>query len=102
MQACCDVTFKYVHERKQFDKRIGEFQLMQVSYHSCGFICEVRLHPLQCERKHFRVYIAVFNVQFYRKVDIHFMTAVTLLNMEKIMSVFLCQLENCLMDFHEI
>ncbi|KDR20512.1 isovaleryl-CoA dehydrogenase, mitochondrial [Zootermopsis nevadensis] len=29
MQACCDVTFKYVHERKQFDKRIGEFQLMQ-------------------------------------------------------------------------
>lgn len=29
MQACCDVTFKYVHERQQFNKRIGEFQLIQ-------------------------------------------------------------------------
>jgi hypothetical protein len=32
MQACCDVTFKYVHERQQFNKRIGEFQLIQVSF----------------------------------------------------------------------
>lgn len=31
MQAACDVTFEYVHTRKQFGKRIGEFQLIQVS-----------------------------------------------------------------------
>ncbi|XP_069705483.1 isovaleryl-CoA dehydrogenase, mitochondrial-like [Periplaneta americana] len=29
MQASCDVAFKYVHERKQFNRRIGEFQLIQ-------------------------------------------------------------------------
>lgn len=29
MQACCDVTFDYVHVRKQFGQRIGEFQLIQ-------------------------------------------------------------------------
>lgn len=29
MQACLDVVLPYVHERKQFDKPIGEFQLMQ-------------------------------------------------------------------------
>jgi isovaleryl-CoA dehydrogenase len=29
MQACLDVALPYVHERKQFDKPIGEFQLMQ-------------------------------------------------------------------------
>ena len=29
MQACCDVAFKYAHERKQFGQKIGEFQLMQ-------------------------------------------------------------------------
>lgn len=29
MQACCDTTFNYVHERKQFGQRIGEFQLIQ-------------------------------------------------------------------------
>lgn len=29
MQACCDIAFNYVHERKQFGTRIGEFQLMQ-------------------------------------------------------------------------
>jgi len=29
MQACCDVAFQYVHERQQFNKRIGEFQLIQ-------------------------------------------------------------------------
>ena len=31
MQAACDIAFEYVHVRKQFDTRIGEFQLMQVS-----------------------------------------------------------------------
>jgi isovaleryl-CoA dehydrogenase len=29
MQACMDVVLPYVHERKQFDTPIGEFQLMQ-------------------------------------------------------------------------
>ncbi|XP_066159182.1 isovaleryl-CoA dehydrogenase, mitochondrial [Euwallacea fornicatus] len=29
LQACCDVTFSYAHVRKQFNKRIGEFQLIQ-------------------------------------------------------------------------
>ena len=29
MQACCDVAFKYAHERKQFGQNIGEFQLIQ-------------------------------------------------------------------------
>lgn len=29
MQACMDIVVPYVHERKQFDKAIGEFQLMQ-------------------------------------------------------------------------
>jgi len=29
MQACLDVVVPYVHERKQFNKSIGEFQLMQ-------------------------------------------------------------------------
>jgi isovaleryl-CoA dehydrogenase len=29
MQACMDVVVPYVHERKQFDQPIGEFQLIQ-------------------------------------------------------------------------
>jgi len=29
MQACMDVVMKYVHERQQFDKKIGEFGIMQ-------------------------------------------------------------------------
>jgi isovaleryl-CoA dehydrogenase len=29
MQAACDTAFGYVHQRKQFGQRIGEFQLMQ-------------------------------------------------------------------------
>lgn len=29
MQACVDTAFAYVHDRKQFNQRIGEFQLMQ-------------------------------------------------------------------------
>lgn len=29
MQAACDVTFDYVHQRKQFGQAIGEFQLVQ-------------------------------------------------------------------------
>jgi isovaleryl-CoA dehydrogenase len=29
MQAACDLSFKYAHERKQFGQKIGEFQLIQ-------------------------------------------------------------------------
>jgi isovaleryl-CoA dehydrogenase len=29
MQACLDIVLPYIHERKQFGKSIGEFQLMQ-------------------------------------------------------------------------
>jgi len=29
MQACVDIVIPYVHERKQFNQAIGEFQLMQ-------------------------------------------------------------------------
>jgi isovaleryl-CoA dehydrogenase len=29
MQACLDIVMPYVHERKQFDRSIGEFQLIQ-------------------------------------------------------------------------
>lgn len=29
MQAACDVAFEYAHSRKQFNTRIGEFQLLQ-------------------------------------------------------------------------
>ena len=29
MQAACDVSWNYAHERKQFETRIGEFQLIQ-------------------------------------------------------------------------
>ena len=29
MQACLDIVVPYIHERKQFDKPIGEFQLIQ-------------------------------------------------------------------------
>ena len=42
MAACLDVVVPYVHERKQFGKAIGEFQLMQgkladmyVAFHAC-------------------------------------------------------------------
>ncbi|CAF2840218.1 unnamed protein product [Rotaria sp. Silwood2] len=29
MQACCDIAFEYAHARKQFDKPIGTYQLIQ-------------------------------------------------------------------------
>ena len=29
MQACMDIVLPYVHERKQFGKSIGEFELIQ-------------------------------------------------------------------------
>ena len=29
MQAACDTAFNYAHERKQFNTKIGEFQLIQ-------------------------------------------------------------------------
>ena len=30
MQACCDVTFDYCHQRRQFGRPVAHFQLMQV------------------------------------------------------------------------
>lgn len=39
MQAACDVAFEYVHIRKQFNTRIGEFQLMQVSL--CASVIDI-------------------------------------------------------------
>lgn len=32
MQACCDIAFAYAHARKQFNRRIAEFQLIQVGF----------------------------------------------------------------------
>ncbi|XP_034950686.1 isovaleryl-CoA dehydrogenase, mitochondrial [Chelonus insularis] len=29
LQACCDISFEYAHTRKQFNKRIAEFQMIQ-------------------------------------------------------------------------
>jgi len=29
MQSCCDVAFKYAHEREQFGEKIGSFQMIQ-------------------------------------------------------------------------
>lgn len=34
MQACLDVTIPYVRQREQFGRPIGEFQLIQVSFHT--------------------------------------------------------------------
>ncbi len=49
MAACLDVVIPYVHERKQFGKAIGEFQLMQgkladmyVAFHACRCVCLCR------------------------------------------------------------
>ena len=42
MQACMDVVMPYVHERKQFGKAIGEFQLIQ------GKIADM-YHPHECQ-----------------------------------------------------
>jgi hypothetical protein len=54
MQACCDVTFKYVHERQQFKSRIGEFQLIQVSFNWCDVygncVDIVKKKYIVCER----------------------------------------------------
>ena len=36
MQAACDVTFDYCHQRRQFNQPIGHFQLMQVRDTQCG------------------------------------------------------------------
>ena len=48
MQACMDIVLPYVHERKQFGKAIGEFELMQAKLadmytalmtHKCLSLC---------------------------------------------------------------
>lgn len=50
MQACLDVVFPYVHERQQFGKLIGDFQLMQVGsddgMYSITFFCCTNMHFL--------------------------------------------------------
>lgn len=42
MQACMDIVVPYVHERKQFNKSIGEFQLMQ------GKLADMYTHLSAC------------------------------------------------------
>ncbi|MEM7359634.1 MAG: isovaleryl-CoA dehydrogenase [Pseudomonadota bacterium] len=42
MQACMDIVVPYVHERKQFNKAIGEFQLMQ------GKLADMYTHLSAC------------------------------------------------------
>ena len=32
MQACCDVAFKYAHERETFGSKIGNYQVRTSSY----------------------------------------------------------------------
>ena len=32
MQACLDVVLPYIHDRKQFGQKIGEFQVCQTQY----------------------------------------------------------------------
>lgn len=36
MQACCDLAFKYAHEREQFGQKIGTFQVAFILYET-GF-----------------------------------------------------------------
>lgn len=43
MQACVDVAFEYAHTRKQFGKRIGEFQLIQVRLNSLLAILSIAI-----------------------------------------------------------
>ena len=37
MQAACDTAFNYAHERKQFNTKIGEFQLIQAKVNKSFF-----------------------------------------------------------------
>lgn len=58
MQAACDVAFEYVHVRKQFNTRIGEFQLMQgkIADMYCDLnACRAYLYAVgrACDRGHF-------------------------------------------------
>lgn len=48
MQAACDTAFEYVHIRKQFNTRIGEFQLMQVSVLLAPWCCIVLYVEFHC------------------------------------------------------
>ncbi|KAL7634089.1 UNVERIFIED_CONTAM: hypothetical protein RMT77_015417 [Armadillidium vulgare] len=58
MQAVCDVAFDYVHVRKQFNTRIGEFQLMQgkiADIYTTTNACRSYLYTVaqSCDRNHF-------------------------------------------------
>ena len=46
MQACLDAVLPYVHERKQFGKPIGEFQLMQGKLADMYIDAERRAAPM--------------------------------------------------------
>lgn len=57
MQACCDVAFKYAHERKQFNTRIAEFQMIQsklANMHMATAACRSYLYNTAraCDRNH--------------------------------------------------
>jgi isovaleryl-CoA dehydrogenase len=56
MAACMDVVLPYVHERKQFDQPIGEFQLMQgklADLYSTFMACRAYVYTVgkNCDRK---------------------------------------------------
>lgn len=57
MQACCDVAFKYAHERKQFNTKIAEFQMIQsklADMHMATVACRSYLYNTAraCDRSH--------------------------------------------------
>ena len=56
MAACMDVVLPYIHERKQFDQPIGEFQLMQgklADLYSTFMACRAYVYTVgkNCDRK---------------------------------------------------
>ena len=52
MQACVDVAFPYMHQREQFNQKIGTFQVYIFNVPACTFqLCTVhclRLHIHAC------------------------------------------------------
>ncbi|XP_068082835.1 isovaleryl-CoA dehydrogenase, mitochondrial [Anabrus simplex] len=61
MQACCDTAFEYLHVRKQFKRRIGEFQLMQ------GKIADMYTNLSACRSYLYSVARACDKGQLHRK-----------------------------------
>ncbi|KAK5646416.1 hypothetical protein RI129_004880 [Pyrocoelia pectoralis] len=57
MQACCDVAFQYAHERKQFNTRIAEFQMIQsklANMYTTTAACRSFVYSVAkaCDKKH--------------------------------------------------